>query len=66
MSKLRQFADEHDVVIRVERLKSQVQKRQEELREKRNFLFPLHTARPLPELLKEARESWEERRHEKP
>lgn len=66
VSKLRQFADEYDVVIRVERLKSQVQKRQEELREKRNFLFPLHTARPLPELLKEARESWEERRHEKP
>ena len=65
LSKLRKFADEHDVVIRFERLKSQVQKRQEELREKKNFLFPLRSARPLPELLKEARESWEERRHEK-
>lgn len=65
VSKLQQFADEHDVVIRVERLKLQVQKRQEELRERKNFLFPLRTARPLPELLKEARESWEERRHEK-
>ena len=65
LSKLRKFADEHDVVIRFERLKSQVQKRQEELREKKNFLFPLRSARPLPEVLKEARESWEERRHEK-
>ena len=65
LSRLRKFADEHDVVIRVERLKSQVQKRQEELREKKNFLFPLRSARPLPEVLKEARESWEERRHEK-
>ena len=65
LSKLRKFADEHDVVIRFERLKSQVQKRQEELREKKNFLFPLRSARPLTEVLKEARESWEERRHEK-
>ena len=65
LSKLRKFADEHDIVIRFERLKSQVQKRQEELREKKNFLFPLRSARPLPELLKEARESWEERRNEK-
>ncbi len=65
VAKVREFAKEHEVVIKLERFKSQMQKRQEEMREKRNFLFAMRSNRPLPEFLKEARESWEERRHER-
>ncbi|MCR5723899.1 MAG: putative ABC transporter permease [Treponema sp.] len=53
-AKLRSYAKEKQLVIRYENLKALIQQKNEELREKRHFVFPLKSNRlPLRELLKE-------------
>lgn len=61
VSRIRAFADEHEVVIRLERLKSHIRRRQDERREKIDFLFALHSESPLLDHLREAEEAWERR-----
>ena len=51
-----------DVDIKFERLKSHIRSRQDELREKNNFLFAFRSSHSLAEHLREAQEAWEERR----
>ena len=62
VSRIRKFADEHDVVIKVENLKAHIRQRQEERREKYSFLFAYRSRSELLEHLREAQETWEERR----
>ena len=51
-----------DVVIKVENLKAHIRQRQEERREKYSFLFAYRSRSELLEHLREAQETWEERR----
>ena len=50
-TKLKQFAQENDVVIRYERLKLQIQKAHEETKQKYHFFRPFKSDRPLSEYL---------------
>ena len=61
LSRIRRFADEHDVVIKVENLKAHIRQRQEERRERYNFLFAYRSRGELLEHLREAQETWEQR-----
>ena len=47
--------------IKLERLKSHIRSRQDERREKANFLFAFRSSHSLAEHLREAQEAWEER-----
>ena len=62
LTRIRQFAKENEVDIKVERLKSLIRSRQDERREKANFLFAFRSSHSLAEHLREAQEAWEERR----
>lgn len=61
LSRIRQFAKENEVDIKLERLKSHIRSRQDERREKANFLFAFRSSHSLAEHLREAQEAWEER-----
>lgn len=61
VAKLKQFADENDVVVRYEVLKSQIRKKREEAEEKYHFFQPFRTERPLLEHLREMKEVFEAR-----
>jgi len=64
VSRLKQFADENDVVVRVENLKAHLHNAREKAQLRQQFFFPFRTARPLHEHLREAVSAWEEiRRH---
>ena len=54
VSRIRKFADEHDVVIKVENLKAHIRQRQEERREKYSFLFAYRSRSELLEHLRTA------------
>ena len=59
--KLKQFAEENDVIVKYERLKSQVHAFQEKRAQRHCFFFSLRTERPLSETLKDLRETFERR-----
>lgn len=61
LAKLKQFADENDVIVKYERLKSQIHAFQEKRAQKHHFFFSLRTERPLTETLKDLRETFERR-----
>ena len=61
LSRIRKFADEHEVVVRFEALKSHIRQKQDERREKIHFLFPFRSDSPLADHLREAEETWEHR-----
>ena len=63
VSRIRKFAAEHEVVIKVENLKAHIRQRQEERREKYSFLFAYRSRSELLEHLREAQETWEQRKH---
>ena len=62
VTRIRKFAQENEVDIKFERLKSHIRSRQDELREKNNFLFAFRSRHSLTEHLREAQEAWVERR----
>ena len=55
VTRIRQFAKEN------EQLKAHIRRRQDERREKANFLFAFRSSHSLAEHLREAQEAWEER-----
>lgn len=57
ISRLKRYADEKQVVIRYENLKSHIQSAHERLRIKPRFFIPLHTELSLSEFLNEAHET---------
>ena len=52
--KIRQYAVEHDVIIKYESLKSQIRQAQDEAREKTHFMFAFKGSRHISEYLKSA------------
>ena len=62
VTRIRQFAKENEVDIKIEQLKAHIRRRQDERREKANFLFAFRSSHSLAEHLREAQEAWEERR----
>lgn len=44
-AKIREFAEERQIEVRYENLKALIQKKNEELKEKRHFLFSFHTGK---------------------
>lgn len=65
VTKLRRFADENHVVVRYEHIKAQIRRSYEQRAEKYHFFRPFSTARPLGELLRELRDSLEQRNDKK-
>ena len=61
VTRIRQFATENEVDIKLEQLKAHIRRRQDERREKANFLFAFRSSHSLAEHLREAQEAWEER-----
>lgn len=57
--KLKRFAEDNDVVLRYEMIKSHIRSVQDRNREKYHFFRPFHTERPLREHLKEMLSSLE-------
>ena len=64
VSRIRAFADEHEVVIRFENLKAHIRSRHDALRERHDFLFAFRSPHELAEHLRDAQETWE-RRHKR-
>lgn len=65
VARLKKYADENNVVVRYELLKANIRKRHDETKQKYHFFRPFRTDRPLPEHLKELKESFEKRKRKK-
>lgn len=63
MTRMKRFAEENQVIVKYENLKSHIRAAQDEFKEKAHFLFPFHSSRSLIEHLKEAQEALESRIH---
>lgn len=59
--KLKAFAEDNDVIVRYETLKTHIRKRREETAQKYHFFRPFRTERPLSEHLREMQETLETR-----
>ena len=59
--KLKKFAEENDVVLKYEALKSNIRSYHEKTKEKYHFLFPFKSNRPLFEHLKEYIDTFEKK-----
>lgn len=62
MVKLKKFADENDVVVRYEEIKSHIRRIADERKAKYSFFRPFRSDKPLHELLKEIFTALEERK----
>lgn len=65
LTHIKQYAEKNDVVVRYEHLKAYVRKRQDELRQKHHFFFPLHSETSLSDYLREIKERLETRTKKK-
>lgn len=61
VAKLKQFAEENDVVVKHERIKVEIRRHYEETAQKYHFFRPFHSDRPFAEHLKNLRETFEKR-----
>lgn len=59
VAKLKRFAEDNQVIVRYEHLKSHILRRQTDGRKAYHFFRPFHTERPLREIMQELRESLE-------
>ena len=59
--KLKAFAEDNDVIVRYEALKTHIRQRREETAQKYHFFRPFRTERPLTEHLREMQETLETR-----
>lgn len=59
--KLREFAQENDVVVRYEALKAHIRSRSDAAKQRYHFFRPFRSERPLREHLKELRDTFEKR-----
>lgn len=62
VTKLKQFAEENDVIVRYEALKAHIRSRNESIKVRGRFFRPFRSAHPLSEHLKELAESFESRK----
>lgn len=65
VAKLKQFAEENDVVVKYEAIKAQIRAHYEETSQKYRFFRPFHTDRPLLEYLRGMVDTFEQRIHRK-
>lgn len=61
-SKLKKYADENNVIIRYEALKTDIRKKYEHSKQKYHFFLPLRSSVPISEHLKNLKESFEKRK----
>ena len=61
VAKMKDFAEEHDIIVRYEDVKMHIRDFRRRTGRRIWFLFAFHSDIPLAEHLKEARETWEER-----
>lgn len=61
VAKLKQFAEENDVVVKYETIKENIRKHYENSAQKYRFFHPFHTDRPISEHLKDMRDTFEKR-----
>lgn len=61
VAKLKRFAEENEVILRYEHLKAQLRSAREKSAQKYRFFRPFDSERPLPDFLKELRDSFEKR-----
>ena len=61
VSKLKQFAEENDVIVRFENIKAHIRSQYEMSAQKYRFFRPFHSDRALSEHLKEMRDTFEKR-----
>ncbi len=59
VARLKQYADENNVIVRYEELKAHIRSRNEAIKEKYQFFHPFRTERPLSEHLRELKNSFE-------
>lgn len=62
VAKLKKYAEENDVIVKYESIKTHIRVRQDEMKQKYHFFHPFKTERPLTEHLKELRGSFETRK----
>ena len=62
VAKLKKFAVENEVILRYEHLKAQLRSTREKNAQKYRFFRPFDSERPLPEFLKELRDSFEKKK----
>lgn len=62
VAKLKKYADENNVIIRYEAIKLDIRLKHDELKKKYHFFRPMRSLTPLPELLKELKESFEQKK----
>lgn len=65
VAKLKQYAEENQVIVRYEAIKATIRRRHEQTRERYHFFFPFHTRIPLAEHLKELESSFEKIKNRK-
>ena len=65
VAKMKQFAEENQVVVRFEQIKAHIRSAEAAAKEKNRFLFPFRGSRALSDYLKEVYEMREERRRGK-
>lgn len=61
ISRIKQFAEDNDVIVRYENLKTHIRAFQDKSAQKYHFFFPLRSERPLAEHLRDMRATFEER-----
>ncbi len=61
VAKLKKYADENQIILRYEEIKSEIRRHNEMVQEKYNFFHPFQTVLPLSEHVKNLRESFEQR-----
>lgn len=66
VAKLKKFAEENEVILRYEHLKAQLRSARERNAQKYRFFRPFDSERPLPEFLKELRDSFEKKSKKQP
>ena len=64
-AKLKQFAEENNVVVRYEALKADIRLHYEKTKRKYNFFRPFYSEQPLSEHLKDMMDGFEQRRRNK-
>lgn len=62
VAKLKKYADENNVILRYESIKTHIRSRAEATKQKYHFFRPFRSDRPLPEHLKELKASFEIRK----
>jgi len=62
IKKLKRYAEEENIIVRYEQLKSQIQAFREKTKQKRSFLLAMRTEKPLSEFLKEHKAAQEKQK----